>query len=79
MNTTNYFHLVSVLASSFDFFHSDNPTPPVSMVATTPKEYIVGTSTPKNSATILHPINPSTIATAGSRYSRSDAAFDKIV
>ena len=61
------------------FSRTEAPTPPPSSVATTVSAILVGTSYPKYSAIIFDPINPNTIATAGSKYFKSAAAFDKIV
>ena len=61
------------------FFKTDNPIPADSNEATTIKAMEVGTMYPKNSATILLPMNPRTTATAGSKYSKSAAAFERTV
>ena len=73
-----WFYACSSIAFCF-LDHNESPTPPLNIDATTAREATVGISYPKYSPISLAPTNPKTTATAGSRYSKSFAAFDNIV
>ena len=64
----------SACCCSRDRSHTDKAMPLPNNVATMPRAMAVGMAKPAYSAIILEPINPSTSATAGSKYFRSVAA-----